>query len=57
MRRVFVKTAREAQDPVLAAELNKRKKLARRIARLRSGKRSKKWFPSTEEMQRADRER
>jgi hypothetical protein len=57
MRRVIVKTAREAQDPVLAAELNKRKKLARKIARLRSGKSAKKSFPSTEEMLRADRER
>jgi len=57
MRRVFVKAVRVTQDLVSVAELSKRKKLARKIARLRSGKRSKKWFPSTEEMQRADRER
>jgi hypothetical protein len=52
MRRIFVKAVRVTQDLVSVAELSKRKKLARKIARLRSGKRSKKWFPSTEEMRR-----
>jgi hypothetical protein len=45
------------QDPARVVELSERKKIARKIARLHSGKRSKKSFPSTEEMLRADRER
>ena len=57
MRRLFVKTLRVIQVPASLADLSERKKLARKIARLRSGKRSKKSFPSTEEMLRADRER
>ena len=56
-RRAVVKTLRMTEDPAWVAELSKRKKLARKIAKLHSGKRSKKSFPSSEEILRADRDR